>query len=144
MDSGKLGNVKGINLSEIGDLSKVTVLDGVLIAVIVLFSIGVIIHTKLGLNFQTSKVSTASVYHEGKPFKHLKLDEDQEIALLNGRMLLEVKGRRIRVRESDCPRKICLNTGWIQYAGERIICVPYKVLIELRSADSPVLDAVVY
>ena len=136
--------MKRINISENGDFRKVTGLDVVLIVLILLFSIGVIAHTKFGLNSQSSSVSHASVYHEGKPLKTLKVDKDQEITLLNGKMLLEIKDRRVRVSESDCPRKICINTGWIHLPGERIICVPYKILIELRSAGSPIVDAVVY
>lgn len=129
---------------ERSDFSKVTAFDVVLVALILLFSIGVILHTKLGLNGQSSRVSEASVYHEGKRLEHLKLDRDQELPLLNGKMLIEIKAGRIRVRESDCPRQVCVNTGWIRYPGETVVCVPYKVLIEVKSAGSPIVDAVVY
>ncbi len=76
--------------------------------------------------------------------KSLRLDKDQEIIILNGEMLIEIKEGRIRVRESDCPRKICVNTGWIKTPGQVIVCVPNKVLVEIKSAGSPFLDAVVY
>ena len=123
---------------------KVTVFDVALIALILFFSVGVILYTKLGVNAQLPKASGVSVYQEGKLFKHIKLDKDQELILLNGRMSMEIKQGRIRVKESDCPRKICVNTGWIKTPGQVIACVPNKVLVEIKSAGSPFLDAVAY
>ena len=126
------------------DSYRITVFDVVLVALILLFSAGVILHTKVGLKGQLSKKAEASVYHEGNLLKDVKLDKDQEFHLLNGKMRIEIKEGRIRVRESDCPRQICVNTGWLQYPGESVVCVPYKVLIEVKSAGSPLVDAVVY
>lgn len=143
-DTGNRGSVGRINFSENGDFRKVTGLDILLIVLILFFSLGIIVHTKLGMNAQSPVISDAAVYHEGKPIKTLKLEKDREISLLKGKMLLEIKDRRVRVKESECPRKICVNRGWINHFGERIICVPYKILIEFRSAGTPVLDAVVY
>lgn len=76
--------------------------------------------------------------------QHFKLDQDQKSVLLDGKMLVEVKNRKIRVSKSECPRQICVNMGWIQHPGEAIICVPYKTVIEIKSGGSPVVDAVVY
>jgi hypothetical protein len=139
-----LSCVETSKTNESNDFYKITAFDVVLVALILLFSIGVIFHTRLGLNGQSSKVAEASVYHEGNLLKNVKLEKDQEFSLLDGKMLIEIKEGRIRVRESDCPRQICVNTGWIQYPGESVVCVPYKVLIEVKSAGTPVVDAVVY
>jgi len=123
---------------------KVTAFDVVLTVLILFFSAGVILYTRLGLNRESPELLEASVYQEGKLLKNLRLDKDQEISLLNGQMLIEIKEGRIRVKESDCPRKICVNTGWIKTPGQIIVCVPNKVLVEIKSAGSPFLDAVAY
>ncbi len=123
---------------------RVTAFDVFLIVLILFFSVGVVLYTRVGLNRESPELLEASVYQEGKLLKHLRLDKDQEISLLNGKMLIEIKGGRIRVRESDCPRKICVNTGWIKTPGQVIACVPNKILVEIKSAGSPFLDAVVY
>ncbi len=142
-DVDNLAKVKEPNSAESHNPYKLTVFDVVLIAFILLFSVGVILHTKLGLNWQSSK-SEAFIYHEGELFRHIDLDRDQELFLLNGKMLIEIKERRIRIRKSDCPRQVCVNTGWIRYPGETVVCVPYRVLIEVESVGSPIVDAVVY
>ncbi len=128
---------------ESSDFYRITAFDVVLIVLILSFSTGAILFTRLGLNWQLPKIPEASVYHEGKLLKHLKLDKDQEIILLDGKMLIEVKEGRIRAKKSDCPRKICVNTGWIKTPGQIIVCVPNKILIEIKRATSPFLDAVV-
>ena len=70
--------------------------------------------------------------------------QDRQIMLPVGRMRIEVKGRGIRVTGSDCPKQICVNAGWIKTPGQTIICVPYRVLIEIKGKDTPLLDAVAY
>ncbi len=125
-------------------LDKITFLDVIIIAFIVLLSAGILLRTKLNLNREPSKVIGAAVYHDGKLAQRLALDKDREIILLNGKMLIEVRERKVRVKKSECPRQLCVKTGWIQHTGETVICVPFKTLIEITSARTPVVDAVVF
>ncbi len=59
-------------------------------------------------------------------------------------MEIEVKEGRIRVLKSDCPQKICVQTGWISKPGQTIICVPNKVLIEIVGISNAEYNAVSY
>lgn len=126
------------------DLRKITLFDVILIASILLLSAGILLRTKLNLNRKPSAAMGASVYHDGKLHDRLAVDTDRELVLLNGKMLIEVKGKKVRVKKSECPRQLCVKTGWIQYTGETIVCVPFKTLIEINSGDTPVVDAVVF
>ena len=126
------------------DIYNITFVDVIVIICILLLSGGIILKAKLGLIWQSEKVTNASVYHDGKLHKHLKLAEDQENILLNGKMVVEIKGKKVRVKKSECPRQLCVHIGWIQHTGEAIICVPFKTLIEIKSVDAPVVDAVVF
>ena len=38
----------------------------------------------------------------------------------------------IRISENDCPDKICVNEGYISGKGERIICMPKKLIVEIK------------
>jgi hypothetical protein len=136
--------VKDSHLEERIDLGKVTLLDIIVIALILFLSTAVILHDKLGINLPSAGAAEAAVFQDGKLCQRLKLDKDQEVVLFNGRMLLELKDGRIRVKESDCPRRICLHTGWIQHPGETIVCVPNKMVIEINASGSPRVDAVAY
>jgi hypothetical protein len=136
--------VKDSHLEERIDLGKVTLLDVIVIALILFLSTAVILHDKLGINLPSAGAAEAAVFQDGKLFQRLKLDKDQEVVLFNGKMLLELKDGRLRVKESDCPRRICLHTGWIQHPGETIVCVPNKMVIEINASGSPRVDAVAY
>jgi hypothetical protein len=62
---------------------------------------------------------------------------------VNGRIgpcIVEVSGKKIRMREAPCPDRICVRQGWIERAGESVVCVPGEVLIRIEGA-APV-DAV--
>lgn len=38
----------------------------------------------------------------------------------------------IRMISSPCPDKICIRQGWINKAGETIVCLPNRVVIRLE------------
>lgn len=47
----------------------------------------------------------------------------------------------IRVAESDCPTQDCVHTGEISRAGQSIVCLPARIIIQLEggavSGDGP-------
>lgn len=75
---------------------------------------------------------------EGEVRMVLPLNREQMIPLevSGGRMVLEVAPGKIRIRESTCPDKICVRTGWISNPAQAIVCVPYKTVITVRSGTA--------
>jgi hypothetical protein len=122
---------------------KVTKSEILLIALIFLFSIAAILWNWSRDSKSSKHAGMVAVHQGGKVLEKVRLEEDRIIVLPNGEMKIEVKESRVRVAWSDCPRQLCVNTGWIKTAGEVIACVPNKVLIEIEATDSPALDAVV-
>ncbi len=59
-----------------------------------------------------------------------------------GESIVEVKDGRVRMIDSACPLKLCVKQGWIEKSGEKIICVPNRVVIELRGEGEQQIDAV--
>jgi hypothetical protein len=125
-------------------LSKLTPFDVVVIILIVLLAGGIILRNRLNLSRRPSEAVEAAIYHDGIIHQHLALDKNQEISLLNGKMLIEIREKKIRIKKSDCPRQVCVNVGWVRFTGETIICVPYKTLIEIKSTSAPLVDAIVF
>jgi len=122
---------------------KATKSERLLIALIVLFSIAAILWNWSGDSKSSKHAGRVAIHQGGKLLEKVGLEEDTIIVLPNGEMKIEVKESRIRVTWSDCPKQLCVNTGWIKTAGEVIVCVPNKVLIEIEATDFPALDAVV-
>ena len=46
---------------------------------------------------------------------------------------IRVKNETIAIDEADCPDKICVQTGAISKPGEIIVCLPHKLIIEIKS-----------
>lgn len=47
-------------------------------------------------------------------------------------VVFEVNNGKIRIIESDCPDKICIKTGYISSTGEKIVCLPKKLIVEIE------------
>lgn len=126
------------------ELRKITFPDVVVIASILLVTTGALLKDKLERLGEGYSVSEVSVFQDGILNTTFKLSEDQDFAMRDGKMIIEVKSGRVRVKKSECPRQVCVSTGWIQHPGETIICVPYAALIEIKSSGKPLVDAVVF
>lgn len=48
---------------------------------------------------------------------------------------VQVSGGEVRVAEADCPTQDCVHTGAIGRAGQSIVCLPARVVIQLERAD---------
>ena len=56
-----------------------------------------------------------------------------------GSNLVEIDSGRIRVADADCPDRICVHTGWIEWQGQIIACVPHglTIVIEHEGEEVP-------
>jgi hypothetical protein len=52
-----------------------------------------------------------------------------------GESYLEIDGGRVRMIDSACPDKLCVKTGWISRPGESIVCLPNRVVIEIKGGE---------
>jgi len=65
----------------------------------------------------------------------LRQDGIYPLDLDEGHMVVEVLDGAVRVRASDCPDQICVLTGWIRNPGEMIVCVPFRVVVQIPQAS---------
>ena len=49
--------------------------------------------------------------------------------------IIEMEGSRIRVKEDNSPDQIAVRTGWISKPGQMSICLPHKLMIEIKSQE---------
>ena len=81
--------------------------------------------------FTAASGTRAVITKDNVKVAELSLSKDSMTKV--GGMLIEVKGGRIRVASSDCPKHICSHAGWISKPGQSLVCLPNKVLIEIPS-----------
>lgn len=48
-----------------------------------------------------------------------------------GTNLIEIKDGRVHVEEADCPNQDCVHQGWIDAAGQQIVCLPHKLTVDI-------------
>ncbi|MBC7229352.1 MAG: NusG domain II-containing protein [Actinobacteria bacterium] len=80
----------------------------------------------------------AAVSVNGREVMVLSLQEDRvELAVegYRGRSYLQVAGGRVRMLDSACPDKLCVHAGWISRPGESIVCLPNRVVIEIKTGE---------
>ncbi|MDR1568724.1 MAG: NusG domain II-containing protein [Streptococcaceae bacterium] len=75
---------------------------------------------------------------DGKLIKSFDLTSDKAISYRyieddGDYNLIEVKDHRIRIKEANCPDQVCIRRGWIKKAGETIVCLPHKLVIEVKT-----------
>lgn len=67
---------------------------------------------------------------------------EQEIIIKdnNGYTLMNVliKNGKVQVLTSNCPDKICIESGSIELSGQTIICLPNQVVIKIISDDDTI------
>ena len=122
---------------------KVTRFERFSIFLIVTLSIAALLWIGRGGHRGSQAPTSVVVFRDGKPIAELDLRKNHVFTLPSGEMEVEVNGGGVRVTRSDCPKQLCVRSGWIKEPGEVIVCVPNKILIELRSSEAPRLDAVV-
>ncbi|HEB30632.1 MAG TPA: NusG domain II-containing protein [Spirochaetes bacterium] len=79
----------------------------------------------------------------GKPVRVIANDEflGKEvftIPLERGEARIEIDGGKVRILPMPrkiCPRGICSAIGWIERPGQAAICVPNRLIVEVRGED---------
>lgn len=48
-----------------------------------------------------------------------------------GTNVIEIKDGQVHVEEADCPNQDCVHQGWIDAAGQQIVCLPHKLTVDI-------------
>ena len=90
--------------------------------------------------------ATVEVRVAGKTVASYSLQKNRTIELEGegGSNTLVIEGGKAWMTEADCPDGLCLGMGKISSAGQSIVCLPHKLVVEVKSEGSaePALDMV--
>lgn len=77
---------------------------------------------------------------DGQIYGEYPLDTDQIIELRtdSGFNSLRIQDGQVFMTDADCPDKYCISKGRILRSGETIVCLPHKVVAEIRSGEAAV------
>lgn len=117
--------------------------DKILIILVGIFSVISIIATKKLFN----NIDDKYIYIEvnGQKYKEILLDpsfkKTIEIKTDFGKNILKIENESVRVIEASCPDKLDVKQGRISQPGEVIVCLPNKLLIEIRGKETKEKDS---
>ena len=117
--------------------------DIILIAVLLVVSIGLLIGVNVYRKNNTSGSAKVEVTVDGKVYGTYPLDEDRQerIELADGSYnILKISDGKASVIEASCPDKICVNTADIHYTDETIVCLPNKVVVKIVNGEENDVD----
>ena len=86
---------------------------------------------------------------DGTVVKELPLNQDDEFTVSGfqgGINSIIIRNGSVLASDADCPDKLCVKTGKINRAGETIVCLPHRVVVEIKSnsvSDNDNIDSVV-
>ena len=66
----------------------------------------------------------------------LSKDDVLTVASSAGTNVVEVQSGKVRVSEADCPNQDCVDQGWISNAGQQIVCLPHKLVVNITDEDA--------
>ncbi len=78
---------------------------------------------------------TVAVILDGEEQAYYNIDKDLTIDIVsenNHTNTLVIKDGKASITSADCPDKICVNHRSISKVGETIVCLPNKVVIEIK------------
>lgn len=67
------------------------------------------------------------IYTDGKLAYSYSLDTDR-IVDIDGHNIIEIKDGKVVMKSADCPSQTCVHSAAIYKTGERIVCLPNKVV----------------
>lgn len=101
------------------------------------------------INFAVKKDGSYAVIKvDGNVIKTLDLNSGETTIEVNGYQggvnKVVINDGKVSMTEADCPDELCVKTGKISSVGETIVCLPHRVVVEIKgSPDDDSIDSVV-
>jgi len=82
-----------------------------------------------GALFLLRPSGTGGVYVNGSPASE---------SMTINEVAIEIDGPRARVVDSPCRDKLCVQVGWLEHPGDVAVCLPQRVIVEIRGTGKGV------
>lgn len=109
-----------------------------IIAVLVIVAVALAAATAANALGSAVDARTAAIQDaDGNTFTMpLSQDDVLTVASSAGTNVIEVQAGKVRVSEADCPNQDCVEQGWISKAGQQIVCLPHKLVVNITDEDA--------
>ncbi|MBQ5560169.1 MAG: NusG domain II-containing protein [Lachnospiraceae bacterium] len=104
--------------------------DASLILTLLLVGVGLLLYTYMTKN----ESNVVEVRVDGTVVQQFSIDDEvtYQIEGVGGSNLLKIENGKAWFSDADCKDKVCMHTGKISLAGQSIICLPHRVVVEIK------------
>ena len=119
---------------------KITRADKILIGC--LFALNIFLFAQVDLGNRAGSWVVIEVDH--KEVERLPLSQNRIVHVTGpiGETEVEIKDGKARVVKSPCNKKLCIKSGYIQYADRFAACLPNRVVVRVLGGAHRGIDAV--
>lgn len=120
---------------------KITMGDKILVAALIILNIGLFAIWGVG----HSRGDWVVIEVDRKEVARLPLTGNRHASVEGplGITEVEVKDGKARILRSPCKGKVCIKSGYIQYADRMAVCLPNKVVVRILGESQRGVDTVV-
>lgn len=114
---------------------------GDILLVIILFLMSIAL---LFFIYRPSKANVevyASIQLDGNKIRTVDLSSENAGETIRidseyGYNVFEIGDNKIRSIDADCKEKIHIKQGWISKPGQTLVCLPHRLVVEIKSLDA--------
>ena len=119
---------------------RITRADKILI--VCLFALNILLFARMDFSQRTGSWVIIEVDHKEVERLPLSVNKIVHVTGPIGETEVEIKDGKARVRKSPCNRKLCIKSGYIQYADRFAACLPNRVIVRVLGSTDRGIDAV--
>ena len=117
--------------------------DIVIIGLVLLIAFGFILFNNYKSDLFKDEQKTAIIQVEGEIYKTVPLTKDEqtiEVKTNLGTNIIKIHDDGVEIIDADCPDKVCVDTGFVESYGASIVCLPNKLIVEVKGEKKVEID----
>ncbi|MCM8710345.1 NusG domain II-containing protein [Clostridium sp. SYSU_GA19001] len=111
-----------------------------IVVIIVLIVIALVFSAIPFINsYKTYNAKYVEIEVDGKLYKKFLLDNNHNerinIQTDLGKNIVDISNGKVKILDADCPDKICIKDGSIDKPGQILVCLPHKVVVQIKGQN---------
>jgi hypothetical protein len=121
-------------------------LDYIIIIALILVSLlssGIILYSSAKAKYQSQyiEIQVDGDIYKKIPFKS-STEETIDLKTELGENIIRISKGYVQILDADCPDKVCVKDGSISKPGQSLVCLPNRVVVEIKGEKDVDVDDV--
>ncbi|MFA6940831.1 MAG: NusG domain II-containing protein [Clostridiaceae bacterium] len=118
--------------------------DKYIIGTMLIASLSIILYRTFAFKSYEHKI--LKIYVNNNFYQEVKFDKNTDKTFMItsdlGWNKIEIKSGRVKILDSDCYEKSCINMGFIDNVGDSIVCLPHRLVVKIAEDGNFAIDAI--